>query len=165
MLYKSVDGQGLRDPNKCPAAHRWLDDGSNFLSGKDFIKCVHLRYGVLYSKSGSTRGRAKDKSFRRDCVQIETLNHVLKYCYSTQFCRVKRHSNLVKYIRRIAQDRGIRVHQEPHFQINNSLLKFDLDLYTIDRVHVLDAQFVNDQFPCRLRIKINRTNALHFVNS
>lgn len=145
-LYRSVDGQGMKESPKCPSAHRWVDNGSGFLRGKDFVKSVHLRYGVLYSKSRSARGREKDKNCRRGCGMVETLNHVLQTCYSTHFCRVKRHDNLVNYIRRIVHDRGITAHHEPKFKVVNSTLKPDLVLYTQDRVHVLDIQVVNDQF-------------------
>lgn len=64
----------------------------------------------------SARGRErKDKSCRLGCEQIETLSHILQCCYSTHFARVKRHDAVVKYIRKVAQDRRITVHYEPHF--------------------------------------------------
>lgn len=47
LLLKSVDGQGLREANKCPSAYRWLDDGSNFLSGKIGGVICHRRFQCM----------------------------------------------------------------------------------------------------------------------
>lgn len=89
----------------------------------------------------------KNKKCRRDCDQPETVNHMLQQCYATHPGRIKRHDNLVKYIQKITQDRGITVHREQQFRIDNRLYKPDLVLYTNDRVHTLDIQIINDQFP------------------
>lgn len=78
---------------------------------------------------------------------METLNHILQGCFSTHFSRIKRHDDIVKYVKRIAQDRGFTVHQEPQFKIDERTLKPDLVLHTTDRVHALDVQVVNDQYP------------------
>lgn len=147
QLYSSVDSKGLKEAHKCSVAHPWVDDGTNFLSGKDYIKCIHLRYGVLFSKSHSARGRIKDNSCRRGCGQPETVNHILQNCYATHFIRIKRHDNLVKYIQKITQDKGFTVHIEKQYTINNLTLKPDLTIYSIDRVHTVDIQVINDQYP------------------
>lgn len=146
FLLKGVDGLGLREANKCPPSHRWLDDGTNFLSGKDFLKSVHVRYGVFYNRCRCARGRIKDKSCRRGCGAVETLNHVMQTCYDSHSGRIKRHNELVKYIHRVAQDRGNTAHLEPHFKIDNRLLKPHLVLCTQDSVHAVDIQVINDQY-------------------
>lgn len=91
--------------------------------------------------------RVKTKGQKRGCGQPETLNHMLQQCYATHLGRIKRHGNLVKYIQKITQDRGITVHREVQFKIDNKLYKPDLILYTTDRVHAVDIQIINDQFP------------------
>lgn len=47
----------------------------------------------------------------------------------------------------MAQDRGFTVHREKVFTVSGRKLKPDLVLYTNDRVHSLDVQIINDQFP------------------
>lgn len=159
-----MDGKGLTESFKCPSAHRCVDDGSSLLSGRDYIKCIHVRYGTLYKRSMCARGRdRKDKSCRRGCGQVETLNHIIQGCYATHFARIKRNDAIVNYVQKIVQDRGITDHKEPHFKIDNSTLKPDLVLYTTDRVHALDIQIVNDQFSLQQAHtnKCNKYRQLH----
>lgn len=134
-LYDSVDGKDLTECSKCPSAHRWVDDGTSFLSGKDYLKCIHGRYGVLFSRSRCSRGRErKNKLCRRGCGQIESLNHIIQGCYATRFVRIKRHDAIVNYVQKVAQNRGVTVHKKPNFKIDDQTLKPDLVCYTTDRV-------------------------------
>lgn len=48
---------------------------------------------------------------------------------------------------RIAQDRGMTVHTEPQFVVAERKLIPDLVIYSQDRVVVVDAQIVSEQFP------------------
>lgn len=67
-MYDSCDSAGFREAMKCPSAQSWVSDGTNFMFGRDFIHAIHLRYGVLYSKARSTRGRPDlEKNCRRGC--------------------------------------------------------------------------------------------------
>lgn len=117
------------------------------MTSRDYIKAIHIRYGVLFNKSTAARGSSsKDKSCHRGCGAAETLNHILQSCYSTHTARVKRHDAIVNYVHRVVQDRGMSVHKELQFRVGESTLKPDLVVYNQDRV-VVDVQIVNDQFP------------------
>ena len=43
-LYSCVDGKGLRQAGKVPAAHHWVSDGTTFLFSSDYMSSLHLRY-------------------------------------------------------------------------------------------------------------------------
>lgn len=98
-LYTMCDGAGLKEASKCPPAHEWVSDGTRFLTGKDYIKSIHLRYGCLYNRARCRR--ENNKVCRRGCDVPETLNHIIQQCYSTHFLRIKRHNSLVHYINTI----------------------------------------------------------------
>lgn len=147
-LYNTCDGAGLRNASKCPSAHNWVSDGTAFLSGRDYIKSIHLRYGCLFNKARCARGRSdKCKECRRGCERPETLNHILQNCYSTHFLRIKRHNSLVQYLNRTLTSRNNTVHVEPIFTVDNNKLKPDLVIYNFERVVLVDVQIINDQFP------------------
>lgn len=148
-LLKSVDGKGLLESDVLLHI-RWINDGTSFIIGKDFISCIHLRYNILYSRSRCSRGRGdKEKMCRRGCDRPEILNDILQTCYATHSARIKRHNAIVHYIQRISQDRGFTVHKEKQFIINNSTLKPDLILYSDDRIDSLVVQIINDKFSPR----------------
>lgn len=72
-LYKTVDGKDLTESSKVRAAHRWVDDGSNLLTVRDYVKSIHLRYGVWFSRGRSARERSSDNTCRRGFQQPETI--------------------------------------------------------------------------------------------
>lgn len=113
-LYRMCDGIGLRRSLKCSGTHQWVSDGTSFLSGKDYINCLHIRYGYLYNKNRCARGRNEnDKYCRRGCQVPETLNHILQNCYSTHGGKIKKNDALVNYIMNLGEVRGRTVHKKP----------------------------------------------------
>lgn len=50
-LSRKYDGVGLAQASKVPQAHTWVSDGTSFQSGRDYITCIHVRYGCLFTKS------------------------------------------------------------------------------------------------------------------
>ena len=74
-LYQSVDGSGLRQAARVPSAHYWVSDGTSFLSGKDFISSIHLRFNCLPTQARLARsaGRTRQKSCRRCGEPAETI--------------------------------------------------------------------------------------------
>lgn len=141
------DGAGLRGSNRCPAAHNWVLDGTSFLTGRDYIKSIQLRYGCLYNGAHSARGRdEKKKNCRRGCDTPETLNHILQQWYSTHYHRIKRHNSLVHYLNRVLTSRNFTAHVEPTFTIDHTKLKPDLVIYSSERVVQVDVQIIDDQF-------------------
>lgn len=118
------------------------------MSGRDFIHAIHVSYGVLYSKIRSARGRQNlGKKCRRGCDTVETLNHVLQQCHHTHFARIKRRNALMDYVPKVGHDRGMSVHKEPVFKVGGRKLIPNLVIYNPDRVVLVDAQVVNEQFP------------------
>ena len=91
QLHSMVDGKGLMSASEVPIANTWVSDGSSFLSGKDFISSIHLRYNCLYTKSRVRRGGRQENKCSRRCNTPETLNHILQNCHATSYHRVKRH--------------------------------------------------------------------------
>lgn len=149
LVCRSVDGCSLKESVGCAPAHRWISDGSFLLSGREFITALHVRLGILYSKSRALRGRdSKSKLCGRGCSVLETLSHILQQCYCTHYARLTRHNGLTKYFRKLCHGRGKTVHYEPVFETTDKCkLKPDLVIYEESGITVVDVQIINDQFP------------------
>lgn len=146
LLYKTCDWAGLRQSTRCPSSHNWRSNGSRLLLGKDYIHCIQFRYGCLYNWSSCAKGRdEKDKTCKRECRMLETLNHILQVCYATHHRKIKRHDAIVDYNRKICEARRRTVHKEYHFTEGNKTLKPDIVIYNEERVVVVNVQVVNDQ--------------------
>lgn len=118
------------------------------MPAKNYIKAIHIRYGVLRNKSRVARDKPnKGKSCQRGRGPIESLNHILQVCHSTHYARIKHHDALVKYVQKVSRDRGHTVHKKSQFRAGDDILKPDLVIYSQDRVVVVDVQFVNNQYP------------------
>lgn len=79
LLYRSVDGSGLKESAKVPQQHPWIQEGICFLTGRDFLQSCKMRINALPTKSRTSRGRPKDRLCRAGCNKPETLNHVLQH--------------------------------------------------------------------------------------
>lgn len=145
LLYTSVDGSGLQESTKVPQQHVWVQEGTRFLSGRDFLQSCKLRINALPTRSRTARGRPKDRHCRAGCNRAETLNHVLQQCHRTHASRIKRHDAIVSYTSRALEVRGYRVQVEPEIQTEAGLRKPDLVAKKGDAAIVIDAQVVNDQ--------------------
>ncbi|KAG8175571.1 hypothetical protein JTE90_018864 [Oedothorax gibbosus] len=97
-LLSTCDGAGLRECSKIPVTSRWVLDGSNLLTGRDYIYAIQIRSNTLYSRARAARGRTKDHQCSRGCTQPETLNHIIQNCYATHKCRIVRHDRVVDYV-------------------------------------------------------------------
>ena len=69
-LLRMVNCQGLQKANEVPVCHAWILDGTAFLSGKDYIKSIHLRYNCLYNKSRASRRRPDKDKFCKRCKTV-----------------------------------------------------------------------------------------------
>lgn len=133
------------------------------MTDRDYVHAMQLCYDVLYSKARCARGRPDiDKNCRRRCGVKQTLNHVIQQCHHTYFGHIKRHNALVDYVQRVDQDRGMTVHKEPQFKVGDRKLIPDIVIYSQDRVVLVDAQVINEQFPLKSAYvnKINKYLAL-----
>lgn len=77
-LYGSINGRGLKESDRTEAQHRWVAEGTRFLTGRDFVNSIRLRICALPTRSCTSRGRHMDRSCRAGCYQKKTLNHVLQ---------------------------------------------------------------------------------------
>lgn len=71
---------------------------------------------------------------------------MVQKCFATHGLRIKRHNALVHYLIRSLNNRGFSTHLEPSFKINEATLKPDIVAYSPDKVFVIDAQVINDQY-------------------
>lgn len=60
LLHRSCDGKALKESRRVPAAHRWLTDGTHFLSGREFINLVKPKINELPTLERTSRGRDRD---------------------------------------------------------------------------------------------------------
>lgn len=51
QLYGRVDSRGLQESARVPQQHLWMQEGTRFLSGKDFVQSCKLRINALPTKS------------------------------------------------------------------------------------------------------------------
>lgn len=145
LLYKSIDGKGLKESRKTPNQHQWVTEGNRFLSGKDFINATKVRINALPTRSRTARGRVADRACRGGCGKAETLNHVLQVCHCTHRAREQRHQAITSYLKRGLPIKHERVEDEPHFNTSQGLRKPDLIAVKDNQALVIDAQVVGDQ--------------------
>lgn len=143
-LHSSIDGKGLRESYKIPQQHRWVIDGSHFLSGRDFISGIKLRINAMPTRSRVSRGRRSDRHCRAGCNATETLNHVLQQCHRTHKARIERHDAITAYIKRALYKKCEKVEEEPRFNTTDGIRKPDLVAKRGTTALVIDAQVVSE---------------------
>lgn len=99
-LLNNIDGIGLKDANKFPSAHRWISDGTSFLSERDFIGCVQTRIAAVPCRSRLASGRVRDRACSAGCSVVESANHIIQRCHRTHGFRIERHNAVLHYIAR-----------------------------------------------------------------
>lgn len=145
QLYAKVDGDGLKESAKVPQQHVWVQDGTRFLSGRDYLQACKLRINALPTRSRTARGRPKDRHCRAGCNRVETLNHVIQQCHRTHGGRIKRHDAMVSFVCRSLRTQGYQVSVEPRIDSDIGVRKPDIVAKMGITALVLDAQVVNDQ--------------------
>lgn len=146
LLYAAVDGVGLKEAERVPRQHEWIQDGTRFLSGRDFLQSCRLRINALPTRSRTLRGRPGDRMCRAGCNKVETLNHVLQQCHRTHGVRIKRHDNLVAHVARELEANEFQVTVEPKLQTAEGVRKPDIVAKRGVLGVVIDAQVINDQY-------------------
>lgn len=146
-LHKSVVGTALAPSPKVPQQHRWVTEGTHFLSGRDFVNLSKLRINALPSRSRCARGRPlKDRFCRAGCNGIESINHILQKCPRTHAPRIKRHDHISEMIAKSNREMERKVWEEPRLKSEAGLLKPDLVINNDNVAHVVDVQVINDQY-------------------
>lgn len=141
-LHTSVDGKGLEDSRKVPQQNSWVNDGTRFLSGRDYINSIKQRINALPSRSRTGRGRRTNRYCRAGCHEVETNGHILQRCHRTHDNRIRRHNGLVAHIKRNLVNQGYTVEAEPHFRMPDGLRKPDLVAIKEQKALILDVQVV-----------------------
>lgn len=149
QLARGIDGAGLAESNKTPGQHSWVRGGNLFMSGRDFINCIKLRFNCLPCRSRCSRGRSDDRRCRAGCSRNEDLAHILQSCPRTHGQRIRRHDALTSYTIRGLEQRGFHVTREPHFKTSQGLMKPDILAVKDGAAYVIDAQVVTDGEPLR----------------
>lgn len=145
LLHSSCDGMALKRSREVPQQHRWIVDGTRFLSGKDYLNSVKLRINALPTKSRCSRGRIDNRLCRAGCNEAETLNHIMQKCHRTHGARIARHNAIASYVKRALSKKYDIIQEEPHIQTSVGLRKPDLVAAKDNTVLVVDAQIVGEQ--------------------
>jgi len=145
LLYQSIDGRTLKDSANVPQQHRWVSEGTRFLSGRDFLNSIILRINALPTRSRAARGRNATRVCRAGCDSIETQNHIQQICHRTNGTRISRHNAVTKYISKRMISKGYRVLNEPLVHTADGIRKLDLVAIKGGQCLVVDAQVVGEQ--------------------
>ncbi|HIL90420.1 MAG TPA: reverse transcriptase family protein, partial [Gemmatimonadetes bacterium] len=148
-LHGSVDGRGLNQHGRVPAAHAWMRDPSLRISGGEFIRALHTRLACLKTPlRAARRGAERTSAMCRSCADsVCSLGHILQVCPRTHGLRVKRHNDLVKMLVTALKRQNYEVIEEPHFRLERSFCKPDIVAIKRGQVLVLDPTIVADGFP------------------
>lgn len=138
----SADGAALKEVDNAPGASAWVAEGTRFLSGREFINAIRVRFNTVPTLTRLKRGQGVTKLCRAGCDQEETLGHILQKCHRTHNTRIQRHDMVVKYVAKRSRELGFTVLEEPHYKTSTGVKIPDLVLRRDGQVLVLDAQVV-----------------------
>ena len=157
-LLESVDGRGLRPAGRTPSAGRWVTDPSFKITGKDFIKAIHVRLACLKTPVRAARGSERQpvNLMCRFCRMPNSLGHMLQVCPVNHGLRIERHENIVQSLRRTFLRKGKRVEVEPRVPSGRSFLKPDLVVFDQKSAYVLDPSIVADGFDLEEALRTKR---------
>ena len=112
QLYQKVDGAGLQHAGEVPSAHKWVDDGTNLMSGGAYVAAVKIRGNLMTTAHRSTRGRSGDRLCDAGCRRAETFAHISQVCPRTWAPRGERHDRVVNYVCGRLKENGWAVEKE-----------------------------------------------------
>jgi len=114
QLYEAADGRGLRGAHLTPQSSKWIDDGTQLLKGRDYVRAVKLRGNLMGTKTRSARGRrVEDVSCDLCRRRPETLGHVLQRCHVVQDARIHRHNRVLDLLVHRLEAAGFQCRKEP----------------------------------------------------
>lgn len=82
-LHARCDELGLVESTGVSVAHSWVGNGTNLMSGSDYVQSIGVRYNCLFSRSRRTRGTDLNRNCSRGCMQPKAMNHMLQVFYAT----------------------------------------------------------------------------------
>ena len=126
-LYSTTDGMGLKS-HSGGFNSRFFDESFIRLSGKEFVKAIHLRCGALRTPARSNRGRVFGKGPRCPTCpdRVASLTHLIQNCPRTKSVRTKRHDIVAGMISSKLRKLGYEVREEPRIPSGTSYLKPDI---------------------------------------
>ncbi|CAL7932765.1 unnamed protein product [Xylocopa violacea] len=128
-LHQSALGNGLTYNTR--AANSWILNPPPFWSGRDYIRAIQLRIGLLPTGGAPYINAEAAQCRYPTCVgRRETLSHILQWCPVTHYQRIQRHDratqDIVSHLKKI----GLSVHEAP--RVNTRDNRYIPDLLVID---------------------------------
>ena len=127
-----------------PQVHSWISDATSLLSGRFFIECVQVRSNSVTTKMRMKRGRSKDLLCDKGCNHVETRAHTCQVCPAAWGPRIRRHNNILYFVRQCLRRSGYLVELEPQFRTDKELLRPDLLAVRDGSAWIIDVQVVSD---------------------
>jgi len=128
----------------CPKVHQWIRTANHSrLTGRDFIRAVHLRHNLL--PSGMMLSRLSSAHSRNCPVCVNapnTVAHILQQC--PRGARIKRHNAICKYVSETMTKMNYKVDWEPLIRTTEGLLKSDLIASIGNCALVIDIAICSD---------------------
>lgn len=129
-LHQSALGNGLIYNTR--AASSWILDPPPFWTGRDYIRAIQLRIGLLptggapYINAEAAQCRYPTCAGRR-----ETLSHILQWCPVTHYQRIQRHDQATKDFANHLKSIDYEIQEAP--RINTRDNRYIPDLLVIDK--------------------------------
>lgn len=99
QLTSSCDGRGLAIARRCSSgSSMWLTRPNCGISGKEFVKAVHVRCNLLKTPARAGRGGRGSMTCFTCRGSIAGLGHILQRCPSTHGYRVARHDSVARVL-------------------------------------------------------------------
>lgn len=128
-LHRSALGSGLEYSTR--ATSSWIMNPPPFWSGRDYIRAIQLRIGLLptagapYVKAEAARCRHPTCEGRR-----ETLSHVLQWCPVTHYQRIQRHDRITQDLANHLKSTGFQIQHAPRVHTRDN--RYIPDLLVVD---------------------------------
>ncbi|CAK9834615.1 Retrovirus-related Pol polyprotein from type-1 retrotransposable element R2 (Fragment) [Anthophora retusa] len=129
-LHQSALGNGLKYNSR--ASTSWILDPPPFWTGRDYIRAIQLRIGLLptggapYINAEAAQCRYPTCAGRR-----ETLSHILQWCPVTHYQRIQRHDRATQDLANHLKTIGFNIQEAP--RVNTRDNRYIPDLLVIDK--------------------------------
>ena len=168
-LYGSVDGKGLENSCENPWLSRWVNDNTICLQGKEYVKAIRMRAGVVSTPARKARqlpaGGNEAAALCSSDRQRATKNHVAQVCQRTHGLRVRRHNALVEMIGKDLRRHAWNVYYEVRIPVGGTHRKPDIIATRGDEYLVLDpiisADTVNLEATAQTKVDIYDLPEVH----
>ena len=146
-LTSEVNGRGLRYHQEVPQCHRWVREPTTLLTGKDYIRVLHLRFNLMLSNILKHRLNKNTNINCPVCVNsVHSTAHVLQICPRTHGPRIQRHNAVAKLLHNDLLAKGFALDWEPLFKIATGNLKPDIIARIAEEAYILDVSIISDNY-------------------